>query len=171
MSHNFWNQGPVLLQTLAEADKTLSASAKRKLSEFQLLAWKLTTFLMWFFEPRVSFPLRFAPPVTVMIENFSEVFKLNYYALDKRAHQSTNFDIFACFNESSPNSSWEFWNHKVKIYLNFASLFSVMKDNSVFFLAEIFILWTKSNFQIFEWLGEHSPNSFCHVWNCKSVFL
>ena len=52
----------------------------------------------------------------------------------KRAHQSTNFQIFECFNESSPNSSYQFWNHKVKVYSTFISLFSVMKGNSsVFF--------------------------------------
>ena len=44
----------------------------------------------------------------------------------KKAHQSTNFQIFQCFNESSPNSSRQFWNHKAKVYSNFASLFSVM---------------------------------------------
>ena len=40
-----------------------------------------------------------------------------------------------------------------------------------FFLAQTFIFWTKSNFQTFEWLDENSPNSLCHVWNFKSVFL
>ena len=40
-----------------------------------------------------------------------------------RAHESTNFQIFECFNESSPNLS-------CKVYPRFASLFSVMKDNS-----------------------------------------
>ena len=52
----------------------------------------------------------------------------------KRAQQSINFQIFECFNESSPNSSCQFWNHNVKVYSNFASLFSLMKYNSsVFF--------------------------------------
>ena len=52
----------------------------------------------------------------------------------KYAHQSTNFQTFECFNESWPNSSCLFWNHKVKVYSNFASLLSVMKYNSsVFF--------------------------------------
>ena len=51
----------------------------------------------------------------------------------KKAHQSTNFQIFECFNESSLNSSCQFWNHKVKVYSNFASLFSVMKYNSFVF--------------------------------------
>ena len=32
----------------------------------------------------------------------------------KRNHQSTNFETFACFNESSPNFSCQFWSHKVK---------------------------------------------------------
>ena len=55
----------------------------------------------------------------------------------KRAHQSTNFQIFECFNEGSPNSSCQFWNHMVKVYSNFASLTIVIKDNSsVFFYLE-----------------------------------
>ena len=60
----------------------------------------------------------------------------------KRAHQSTNFQIIYCFNESSPNSLCQFCNHKVKVYSNFASLFSVMSP-LYFFLSQTFILWTK----------------------------
>ena len=30
---------------------------------------------------------------------------------------------------------------------------------------------SKLNFWTFEWLGENSPNSLCHIWNHKSVFL
>ena len=52
----------------------------------------------------------------------------------KRVHQSRIFQIFQCFKESSPNSSCHFSNHKVKVYSNFPSLFSVMKDNSSKFL-------------------------------------
>ena len=51
----------------------------------------------------------------------------------KRAHQNTNFQIFECFNEGLPNSSCQFWNRKVKVSSDFASLFSVMKDNSSLF--------------------------------------
>ena len=49
----------------------------------------------------------------------------------KRPHQSTNFQIFECFNESSPNSSCQFWNHKVKVYSNFASLFIEFKFSDI----------------------------------------
>ena len=78
----------------------------------------------------------------------------------KRAHQITNFQIFECFIESSPNSSCQFWNHKVKVYSNFVSLFSVTKDNSsLFFLSQTDILSTKgvhievkfSDFWVFGW--------------------
>ena len=95
----------------------------------------------------------------------------------KRAHQITNFQIFECFIESSPNSSCQFWNHKVKVYSNFVSLFSVTKDNSsVFFLisnrytfdkrspyrSEIFRLlsvWVKIH-QIFYVIFETTSQSF-----------
>ena len=49
--------------------------------------------------------------------------------------------IFECFNESSPNSSCQFLNHKVKVYSNFASMVSVMPP--LFFLSQTFIFWTK----------------------------
>ena len=64
----------------------------------------------------------------------------------KRAHQITNFEISECFNESSPNSSCQFWNHKVKVYSNFALLFSVTKDNSsaFFFISNLYTLDKKS---------------------------
>ena len=35
-----------------------------------------------------------------------------------------------CFNEISPNSSCQFWNHNVTIYSNLELLFSVTKDKS-----------------------------------------
>ena len=95
----------------------------------------------------------------------------------KRNHHCTIFQTFECSNESLPNSSCHFWNYKVKVYSNFASLFSVMKDNSsVFFLAQTSYTLDKNspskwNFQTFEWLGENSPNSLCNVWNYKSGFL
>ena len=49
----------------------------------------------------------------------------------KRTHQRAIFQTFECSNESSPGSSYHFWNHKV--YSNFVSLFIVMKDNSSVF--------------------------------------
>ena len=90
-----------------------------------------------------------------------------------------NLQTFGCSNESSPNSSCHFWNDRVRVYSKFASLFSVMKDNSsVFFLAQTSYTLDKNsplkwnwNFQTFEWMGEKSPNSSCHNWNHKSVFL
>ena len=64
----------------------------------------------------------------------------------KRAHQYIIFQIFEYSNESSPNFSCYFWNHKARVYLNFTSLFSVMKDNSsVFFLAHTTYTLNKSS--------------------------
>ena len=59
----------------------------------------------------------------------------------KRAHQSTIFQTFGISNESSPNSSRHIWNHKLRVYLNFASLFSV------FLQLKPCILWTKKKHQ------------------------
>ena len=116
-----------LLRTFSS--KSLHAMDKRipskcTFSHFWLLAWKLTKFLMSFFKPQVRFP---SP----------EIFYLNHYMLwTKRAYQWTIFQTFSCSNESSPmpNSSSHFWNPKARVYSNFTSLFSVMKDNSAVFL-------------------------------------
>ena len=78
----------------------------------------------------------------------------------KRAHQSTNFETFVCFNESSPNSSCQFWNHKVKVYLNFASLLVSWKITPLYFFSSNLYTWDKKQFS--EWLGENSQNSLCH---------
>ena len=95
--------------------------------------------------------------------------------LTKRTHQCRIFQTFESSNVGSPNSSCHFWNHKVRVYSNFSSLFNVMKDNfSVFFLAQAsYTLEKKSpskwNFQTFEWLDEISRNFWCHI-NMKLHF-
>ena len=75
----------------------------------------------------------------------------------KIAHQSTVFQTFECFDESSTDSSCHFWNYKVRFYSSFASVFSVMKDNSLqmysFVAQTLYTLNKKSpskrNFQLF----------------------
>ena len=100
---------------------------------------------MSFFKLQVSFPLNFAPPFSVMTHNSGEIFQLKHYMLwTKSTHQSTIFQTFECSHESSLNFSCHFSNHKVRVYSNFASLFSVMKDNSFAFLQlKLCIIWTK----------------------------
>ena len=55
------------------------------------------------------------------------------YAFDKKSPSMYNFSHFECSTENLPNSSCHFWNHTVRNYSNFTSLFSVMKDNSLHF--------------------------------------
>ena len=63
----------------------------------------------------------------------------------KRANQCIIFQTSECSNESSPNFSCHFSNHKVRVYSNFALLFSVIKDKtSVFFLLKSHILQTET---------------------------
>ena len=57
----------------------------------------------------------------------------HYVLWTKITDRSTIFQIFECSNEGWPNSSCDVWNHKVKVYLNFASLFSVMKITPLYF--------------------------------------
>ena len=116
-----------------------------KFSDFWLLELNFTKFFMSFFKPRVSFPLNFASPFTVMIHNSWEIFQLKYYIIWTRlARQSTAFQIFECSEENLPISWRHFWKHKVRAYSNFAALFSVMNNNSsTFFYLRPSILWTK----------------------------
>ena len=86
--------------------------------------------------------------------------------LTRRVHRCTIFQTFEYSNESSPNSSGHFWNHKVRVSLNFASIFQCHER----WLLCIFVAQTsytlnnnsssKWNFRTFEWLGENSPNSY-----------
>ena len=60
-----------------------------------------------------------------------------------------------------------FWNYKVKVYSNFTSLFSVMKDNScVFFSLNLNILWTKWAHwsEIFDLLFHNGHKEFDKFW-------
>ena len=88
---------------------------------------------MSFLKPQVSFHLNCASHFSVMKHNSSEIFYLKHYALDKKKLSKYKFSDFF-------NSSCKFWNRKVKVYLNFASLFSVMKYNSfvLFYLKPLY---------------------------------
>ena len=154
-SYHIWNHKLVFLQILAWlfsvmwhnsstfSSKSLYVLDKRvqsnsKISHFRVLAWKLIKFYMPFFKPLVSFPSIFATPFSVMTHDFPEIFKLKHYMLwTKRAHQCKMFWTFGCSNGKSLNSSCHYWNNKVRVYSNFALLFSLTKGNSaVFFLAQ-----------------------------------
>ena len=79
---------------------------------------------MSFFKPQINFPLNFASPFSVMIHNRLKSFKW-HLLWTKIIHQGIIFQTFESSNESSHNSSCHFWNQKVRVYSNFASLFSV----------------------------------------------
>ena len=68
-----------LSKSLYAFDK--KSPSKCKFSDFRLLAWKLTKYLMSSFKPRVSFPLNFASPFSVMKHNSSDIFYLKHYML------------------------------------------------------------------------------------------
>ena len=108
-SSNFASFFSVMRQFLCTfACKTLYASNKRnplkcKLSDFQLLAWKLTKFLMLFCKARISFPLNFASPFSAMTHNSSEIFCLKHYMLwTKKGHQSTFFRLSFALLKAHP---------------------------------------------------------------------
>ena len=143
-----------------------SSLSKYKFPDIGLPAWKLTKFLLSFIKPWVSFASYFASPFSAMTQNSSEMFQPKHQMLwTKRANQSTNFQtFFEC-------SSCHFWNHKVKVYSNFASLFNVMK-NYLYLLAqtsytlekkksEISVLW------VFGW---KFTKFLSYIWSLKSVF-
>ena len=151
--------------------------SKCKFSDVRLVAWKLAKFLMWFFKPQVRFSFNFAIPISVMTHDSLKFSNWNIVCFGQKEPINVPFFQLGCSNETSPNSSCHYSNHKVRVYSNFTSLFSAMKYNStVFFLAQASYTLDKNssskwNFWTFEWLGENSPNSSCHIWNQKSVFL
>ena len=151
-SCHFWNQKSFFLKIFDHSSvswgvpplnffsKTLYALDKRspskyKFPSFWLLAWKLTNFLMSFFKPRASFSLTFC----ITPQCHDTLFLWNFltetlHALDKKSPLKYIFQTFECSNNSSPNSWCQFWNHRVRIYSNFAYLFSAMKDKFSDFL-------------------------------------
>ena len=90
---------------------------------------------MSFLKPQVSFPLNLVSPFSVMTHKSSKIFQLKHYILlTKRVNKCKILPNFSCY----------FLNHKAKVYSDFVSLFSVMKDNSsAFFQLKPHILWTK----------------------------
>ena len=82
---------------------------KKKFSDFWVVGWKFTQFLMSYFKPQVSFSLNFASPFSVMGDNssyffgqYSIWFKI-YMIWIKGTHQSVKFQTFRCSHEISPN--------------------------------------------------------------------
>ena len=126
-----------LAETLYAIDK--SSPWKCKFWDLPLLALKFTRFHTSFLEPRVSFFWNFSSLCSVMRHKTSVLFDLSLCMLStKRTYQRTIFTASECSNESSHISSCNLWSHKVRIYLNFASLFSLIKDNSsVFFSSKL----------------------------------
>ena len=124
---------------------------------------------MSFFKPRVSFPLNYASPFSVMTRNSYEIFWPKHYMLwTKVAHQSTIFQNFECSNESSLNSSCHFWNQKVRVYSNFVQSSVPLKITPLNFCGSNLEYFgqkehIEKNFQTFQWLGENLPNSSCHI--------
>ena len=87
-----------------------------------------------------------------------QIFQLKRYVLwTKRAHQSTTFQTFECSNESSLNSSCHFWNHKVRVYSNFASHSVSWKKTPLDFCSSNLVYFgQKEIFRLFSgWVKTH----------------
>ena len=135
-----------------------------------MLAWKLTKFFMPFFKSQVSLHLNFATPFSVMTHNSTEILTETAYALDKKSPSMQNFQTFGYSNETSPNSSCHFWNHKVRFYWNIASLFSVMKDDSSAFFFSSNLIYFGQKYPIEVqfldfWVDmSHDTKEWCKIW-------
>ena len=88
----------------------------------------------------------------------------------KGANQSTIFQPFECFNESSSISHAIFEATRLGfIPILHIPLFSAMKEkSSVFFVPQTVNTLDKKStskriFQTFEWLGDHLPNLSCNI--------
>ena len=77
--------------------------SKCKFLDFQLLAWKLTKFVMSFFNPEVSFRWNFTTNFSVMIHNSSEMLYLKQYMFwTERTHQCTIFRLIGALMKFHP---------------------------------------------------------------------
>ena len=138
--------------------------SKCKLSDFQLFAWKLTNFLMWFFKPRVTFHCH----GTKFLWNFlAELLCFGKNEIIKV--QTLRLLCTLMKVHSIRHASFETTSSTVIQILHRCSV--SWKITSLYLLAQTFILCPKSNFQTFGWLGKHSPNSLCHAWNYESGFF
>ena len=71
-----------------------------KVSDFQVVGWKFTKFLMSFLEVRGNFSSNFAPPFNVMKKNYPVFFHWIHYVLwTKGSNQSVDFQTFDCSHE------------------------------------------------------------------------
>ena len=67
----------------------------QKLSDFWVIGWKFTKFLMSYLKPQVSFSLNFASLFNIMGDKSSVLFWLKFYMIfTKGAHDSAKFQTF-----------------------------------------------------------------------------
>ena len=75
-----------------------------KFSNFWVVGWKFTKFLISYLKLQISFSLNFASFCSVMRDNSSVLFYLKLYMIwTKRAHQRAKIQTFDCSHKISPN--------------------------------------------------------------------
>ena len=75
-----------------------------KFSDFWVVWWKFTKFLVSYLKPQVSFSLNLVSLFNVMRDNCSVLYLLKLYIiLAKVTHESPKFQTFNCSHEISPN--------------------------------------------------------------------
>ena len=101
--------------------------------EFQILSQvlsKFTNFLMLFSKPQVSFSSKFVSLPSVMKDNSSVLFQIKHYILfAEGTNQSVHFWYFRVLG-SKPTKFFSVLKQQVCFSSNFASIFSVIRDNS-----------------------------------------
>ena len=108
--------------------------------------------------------------------NITSLHFLKHILWSKTAHKSANCLDFRKLGYKFVKRM-SILNWQVNSYSIFASFFIVMTHNShVHFKLMHFQLWAKEyhqspNFETFKCSGENLPNSSCHFWKRKSVFL
>ena len=121
------------------------------------LGSRFAKFLMSFFKAQVSSSSNFASFFSVITHNTSVVFWLKHNILSaKVVNQSTTFRTLPLHALKFTRFLMSFLEPRVSFYLNFASLFHVMRHNSsVLFRSKLYMLWTNgahrsANFQTFD---------------------
>ena len=92
--------------------------------------------------PQVSFHLNLATPFSVT--NPLKVSNWNSICFGQKDPSMYNFQTFGYSNnESSPNSSCHFWNHKVRVFQILHHCSVPWKITLKYFLSSNLIFWTK----------------------------
>ena len=136
-------------------------------SDFWLVRWQFTKFLMSYLKPQARFSLNFASLFNVMEDKSSVLFYLKRYMIfTKGTHHSAKFQISDCSGEISPN-----------LYFDRLLLLKVYKVSAKKSMEEICLMIPKSGAKFEEKLifcfknDKNLANFHQNTWKCQNWYF